>query len=126
MRLRGTTSSPCSKDGASSTVSKPRDELQLVHGLFGFQHAGGHLIDLAGDVVRLLAVHGQFAERADLVFQPVDFQLHQLEVVAGPLQIGEPVAAGLQIVFQRLANALLLIARRATAGNRRQVAFPAA
>jgi hypothetical protein len=33
-------------------------ELEVVHGFFGFEHAAGDGIDLAGDEVGLLAVDG--------------------------------------------------------------------
>src|SRR5208282_2414349 len=77
---------------------EPGGELEVVHGLLGLDEAGGNLVDLAGDELRILAVDGQLGDRADLVFQALDLGLDELEVLLGLVQVLKAAAAGFQVV----------------------------
>jgi len=79
-----------------------------VHRLFGLDHACGDQVDLAADKVGLLAVDGHLAEGMDAVFQLVQLQLDQLQVVHGLLEIDEPFLRRGEVVLQRFADPLLL------------------
>ena len=94
-----------------------RGELQFVHRLLGVDHAGGDVIHLAADELRLLPVHGHLAQRADLVLQAVDLHADQLVVLAGLVQVRQPRAARLQVVVQRRAEPLPGRSRRSSAGS---------
>ena len=87
---------------------EPRGELQVVHCLFRLLHAVGDQVDLAGDVVRLLSIHGHFRQRLDLVFKAVEFEADPEGIGLRPFVVGLTFLAGLQIVLEGAAELCLL------------------
>ncbi|MEZ4456101.1 MAG: hypothetical protein R2882_06060 [Gemmatimonadales bacterium] len=82
-------------------IRHPGDRLQFLDRAFRVRHALGRLVHLAGEQVRVLAVHHHLRERLDLALDPVELDHHVLGVLVGLAIVVEPEMGQGDAVLER-------------------------